>query len=484
MKRLLTVFSVAILFLAPIFAKNATYSGGNGSAKNPYIIKTANDLVALAQEVNNGNTYAGKYFELANDIDLSSLKRSWTPIGVEKEYVQGKIEFSFEGILDGKDYEITNFYIYTEKRRQAFFYKNNGIIRNLTLSGLVKGYNIANELSTFCVYNNGSVINCCSKVQVESDFGVSGICVENDGEIINCRNMGNVSAVQYAASMKVAGICSINRGKILNCTNEGQVKGNTQTGDAVLGGICAWNYGEIRNCKNKLLVKGGDITGGICGLNCKLISNCCNLGVVNANCERGGISGFNAGIIEYCYNAGDVKIDSDWTGTYYRFATDATGGISGSNGNRKWETLESVYSDAIIKDCYNTGYVEGNVVVGGICGINYSGGIENCYNSGTVTGNGRYYSESLNKDNMQVFFGGVCGAINKKTLGIKNCFYLFGTAKCGVAGFEGGQEFGDKTIAIKKEQFSLNKTFGGWDFSTVWQINATVGRPVLRTNKE
>ena len=74
---LVAVFAISIL-QGNVKAQN--YSGGDGTQGNPYKISTAEDLVALSTAVANGNSYAGKYFELQNDIDMSSVE-NFTPIG-------------------------------------------------------------------------------------------------------------------------------------------------------------------------------------------------------------------------------------------------------------------------------------------------------------------------------------------------------------------------------------------------------------------
>lgn len=49
------------------------YSGGDGTADSPYQISSIADLQALAAKVNSGESYAGTYFLLTRDIDLSSV---------------------------------------------------------------------------------------------------------------------------------------------------------------------------------------------------------------------------------------------------------------------------------------------------------------------------------------------------------------------------------------------------------------------------
>ncbi len=75
-----------------------TFASGDGSEKKPYIIETAAQLALLAQEVNTGANYKGKYFSLNRELDLNSCE--WTPIG--------NGENSFNGFFDGKNHTISN----------------------------------------------------------------------------------------------------------------------------------------------------------------------------------------------------------------------------------------------------------------------------------------------------------------------------------------------------------------------------------------
>ena len=133
----------------------------------------------------------------------------------------------------------------------------------------------------------------------------------------------------------------------------------------------------------------------------------------------GGVCGANAGgTIQNCYNTGDVSGE----GTQYVFV----GGVCGTNEN-----------SATIINCYNTRDVSGTssygyVYAGGVCGANAGGTIQNCYNTGDVSGEGTQY----------VFVGGVCGW---NTGTIQNCYWLAGTADCGIGNPPGDTNAQSKT---------------------------------------
>lgn len=88
-----------------------SYAGGDGSKTNPYEIATAEQLAKLARDVNNGNTFRGKYFKLTADIDLSG--GIWMPIG--KYYNDGNVNNRlFFGKFDGNGHVIKNMHIQWE----------------------------------------------------------------------------------------------------------------------------------------------------------------------------------------------------------------------------------------------------------------------------------------------------------------------------------------------------------------------------------
>lgn len=88
-----------------------SYAGGDGSKTNPYEIATAEQLAKLARDVNNGNTFRGKYFKLTADIDLSG--GIWMPIGKYYNYGNDKNRLFF-GKFDGNGHVIKNMHIQWE----------------------------------------------------------------------------------------------------------------------------------------------------------------------------------------------------------------------------------------------------------------------------------------------------------------------------------------------------------------------------------
>ena len=94
------------------------------------------------------------------------------------------------------------------------------------------------------------------------------------------------------------------------------------------------------------------------------------------------------------------------------------------------------YNGGNTTNCFNEGTVSGQKYdVGGVCGVNYQGGITNCFNEGIVSGTGSKV-------------GGVCGANYSGT--ITNCYYLENTATCGIGE---RKDVPGKAVEKSKEQF-------------------------------
>ena len=102
----LLVSIVMIIGIMPLtaFADDANFAG-SGTQDNPWLISTVEDLQKLAETVNNGKDYSGKYFEQTSDLDLTGV--NWEPIG----YTEGDDAlpgYYFSGNYDGKNHYISN----------------------------------------------------------------------------------------------------------------------------------------------------------------------------------------------------------------------------------------------------------------------------------------------------------------------------------------------------------------------------------------
>ena len=389
---------------------------GDGTAENPYLIYTADQLKTFRNIVNGTLTDAeieagytantGAHGKLMANIILNKdfdqtlfgedadgnvtydgsteipAFEQWTPIGTSTA--------QYTGTFDGNDKTISGLYIndITERDMGLFGYLGSGgTIQKLTLSNSV----------------------------VRGQECVGGIVGYSSGTIENCTNGGDVTALNNHAG-GIAGSCQSPDGAFINCHNTGSVQGS-----AYVGGIAGRSFADITNCSNT-----GDVTGGT------------GFGV-------GGILGIASSTysvsVTGCYNTGDI------TSTYvYPYV----GGIVG--------TFQNQSARGTIKNCYNTGAVSataaGSYYSGGLLGGGYCD-ITNCYNTGMVTGS--------------MYVGAIGGIVNGT---VENVYYLIGTAD---AGF-GDVSAGAIVTEVSLEQMSgdvAQETMTGFDFTDTWGIRAS-----------
>ena len=98
-------------------------TGTDGTEAKPYVISNVTGLNLLAMRTRAGETFAGKYFELGDDIDLS-------------DYDFNGIPANFDGTFDGKGKTISGIDI-NGTDEAGFFYRLGGTVQNLTLQGKV-----------------------------------------------------------------------------------------------------------------------------------------------------------------------------------------------------------------------------------------------------------------------------------------------------------------------------------------------------------
>ena len=114
MKNSLISLAATLLCAASISSASALELEGNGTEKTPYLIKTTNDLDALALSVNNGTNYEGVYFQLENSLDYEN--QNYTPIGTLYKENGKTVNRPFKGFFNGNGQTISNITI------------NNGIV--------------------------------------------------------------------------------------------------------------------------------------------------------------------------------------------------------------------------------------------------------------------------------------------------------------------------------------------------------------------
>ena len=290
--------------------------GGVGSQTNPFLLT---DVYGLQGIGSNNTTLLYDYYKLNNNID-ANMTSAWNngkgflPLGAVNTnnayYNYGSYQ-EFSGGLDGNNYAIQNLTINLPNTANVgLFYYNIGIIKNLSLSGLVTGYYTVGALAA---YNIGTIENISSSVNVtgtdsangfeESIGGLIGINYGGsiDGSIIsNINSSGTVTGVN-----SVGGLVGKNFG-LLNGSQTNSSLSNNSTPQIYFNGIVNGNnnIGGIVGINDSSPILGASSTGTVENINECFLSICqynANVNVVGigtltgGGSNAGGIVGFNRG---------------------------------------------------------------------------------------------------------------------------------------------------------------------------------------------
>lgn len=242
--RLLTAGLAIIALIAALFVINpglgrsasaawdgtaaAGFESGTGDSSDPYIIKTAEQLAFLAKQVNGGETYQGKYFQLEADLDLSGSE--WTPIGTET--------VPFSGKFSGNGHVLTNVKISAAGDYIGLFGYNTGTITYVGIeSGEISGGNCTGSI---CGLNAGTITGCYNNAPVTGKESAGGVCGEStDGSTLaNCYNTG-----MLIGDSVVGGICGSveSSADVSSSFSMAEICGNSEIGGNI-------GTGPSKNC--------------------------------------------------------------------------------------------------------------------------------------------------------------------------------------------------------------------------------------------
>ena len=459
-KRMLSIvlaLALCLTFIPTALATGSkTFSGGTGTADDPYLISTAEDMFALAEAVNQYHEdYEGSYFRLTKDIDLETdADNPWTPIGNNPSTRSPQ----FLGSFDGDHHTVRGLYVDVQEYGYVGLFgavgqstsSSTAEVKNLRVEGTVRA---ARTSSLFYIggisgfVGLGAKITDCSfqgtvEASATKDASAAyagGIAGYNFGTISGCDVSGSeISGVSSSSGTNyrvcAAGIAAGNDawnragavGAIENCTVENTAitsQASVVGTQSCAGGIVADNIvGSITGCT----VTGGTVSGiitgtvyedgpikvsgvgGIAGISDGEVTDCVNSAAVsgthhdqelnNVAQGSGGIVGCNKNLVKQCSNSGSVTGEGNYIG-----------GVAGYS-----ETIDGIYHS------YNTGSVTGGDYTGGIVGKAKYGTCAYSYNYGAVASNG----SSSQAENI----GGVFGHIVALTASAHDCYYLDSSA--------------------------------------------------------
>jgi len=233
----------------PITGQLSDIVPGSGTAADPYLISTAEQLNSIGLFPCERN----RYFRLMADIDLSSYKGT--------EFNMIGVYYPFSGSFDGNRHTISNF----------------------TYDSLPEGEDnvgLFGEVATGAVVKNLGLID----VDVAGRQYVGGLAGRNNGgKISNCYVTG-----QVRWGGKAGALVGSNNGTVTTSWATASVAG----GDT-LGGFVGENNGTLSDCYAIAPVSANyDFCGGLVGNNAGQISNCYAAGPVTGPANiSGGLVG-------------------------------------------------------------------------------------------------------------------------------------------------------------------------------------------------
>ncbi|UCG56819.1 MAG: hypothetical protein JSU70_18375 [Phycisphaerales bacterium] len=489
------------------------YSGGSGTAEDPYQIATAEDLMQLGETPEDYD----KHFILTADIDLDPNlpgRKVFDRAVIAPDTNDATWEFEgtpFTGVFDGNGHKVSHLTIKglrrlglfgqlgdwdaeTESEVRDLCVVDVNIVGKHDVGGLV-GLNLGRIFSSCCTgtvsgeywigifvgYNIGSISGSYATGALNGHEKIGGLVGLNDGgNVTGCHSTGIVtgsggsvgglvgfnsvrfgspgtitdsnSAGTVTGNGSVGGLIGDNRGAVANSYSVSTVVDTAQSsGFERVGGLVGYNAGGVDNCHSSGEVSGLNLVGGLVGWNRGPLTRCYSTTTVSGGDDIGGLVGSNSEDILACYSTGTV------TGHAY------VGGLIGNNG-----------SD--ISYCYSICSVTGNSYVGGLVG-SHTGGvtlggdeipafIRDCYSAGVVHSVG-------------IMTGGLVGSNSPWDAGfasngiVERSFWDIETS--GQSDSAGGT---GKTTAEMKIASTLLEA--GWDFINVWGIGEGQTYPYLR----
>jgi hypothetical protein len=295
------LWKISVLIEACLFAFPACgqYSGGSGTAQDPYQIATAADLIDLGETPRD---YDG-HFKLVADIDLDPK----LPGGkvFDKALIAPGSFFNnkynpfqgtpFTGVFDGNRHTISHLTIAGKDCLGLFGQllseaevRNLGMVDvRITGSGYYAGGLVGHN-------RDGSVTHCYSTGVVRGGQYVGGLVGENHGAMMHCYSS---SAVQ--GTFAVGGLVGSNYGgTVAQCYSTGAVSGNTSVGGLVAAN---WSWGTVSRCYSTGAVSGTLWVGGLVGENDGSVTHCYSTGAVSGEDGFGGLAGYTGGAVIGCF---------------------------------------------------------------------------------------------------------------------------------------------------------------------------------------
>ena len=295
-RKFYSVLAVGALVVALCTLAQAQYGGGSGTADDPYLIYTPEQMNAIGADPNDWD----KHFQLRADIDLSQYTATeFNLIGaVASDRGRVRLERGFTGSFDGDGHTISNFTCMVGYEGYAGLFRHvndpNAEIKNLGLTAPIVAAEDGSDVGGLVGYlRDGTIRNChvlggtvSGGCRVGGLIGAFGVRTKRGylGMVEGCS-----CSCDVFGSSQIGGLAGRSLGLVASSYAAGVVVGNSD-----VGGFAGDNGGVIENCYwTGRAVVGDEIVGGLVGYNHMVVVNCYAAGRVAGRQDAGGLVGFH-----------------------------------------------------------------------------------------------------------------------------------------------------------------------------------------------
>ena len=350
-KKLIALASAFTLALSGAALAEDVWNGTIGTVPDNsggvITITTGAQLAALAQSVNNGESYAGQTIQLGDDINLN--EHEWTPIGRFFNYGNAQNR-AFSGTFDGAGHKITNMKVENNAENwnargetAALFgyidFPAANAARAMSAAPSISAEAMAQADAAALGLSGEAYDNVVAeRTDFYTAFGVEQPSIQTmsltpaqSGGIV--KNLKVYGTVTNTRGQGASGIVCWNDGLVENCYFNGKVSIEGASGRAYVGGISSLlgSGAYVVNCAAEVDAKayGGSFSyaGGIAGyfyaMNAGYVVNCSvePRSVIDSNMDTGGVVGGFAYNVINCVSAADeVKVKGQIESGGYRGA--------------------------------------------------------------------------------------------------------------------------------------------------------------------
>ncbi|MBR5983904.1 MAG: T9SS type A sorting domain-containing protein [Bacteroidales bacterium] len=306
--------NIFILLIITLLCANSVMAqfNGAGTQSSPYLISNEQDLNNLVMTVNNGESFAGKFFKQTADIDFVDSRifpNGFTPIGNPDN------NRPFSGTYDGDGHSISKLTISGYDNAAMFGYVYEGCVKNLNFENVnitVNSVSVAAVVAAYADYSTISNITASGQLTATGSFDgttLSGIVGASD----QCSISGCVSMLTfdvedvYSNLIMIAGITQAGgqQTTISNCLVSTFIKGSSHRYFPI------GDEGSISKC---LVVESNYMPSEVSATYSNCYFDFQNTIIAEFPYQQTYISGFNAMPTESLIS-GSLFNDANWTET-------------------------------------------------------------------------------------------------------------------------------------------------------------------------